>query len=166
MRWRLELISSLDFDIKYRPGVDNEAAYCFSRVHCAALSQHDPLYYIHDSLCHPGETRMIHYVRSNNLPYSIAEVKGVCSRCSICAKLKPRFYKPSNPPLIHATQPMERLSMDSKGPLPSSTTMSIYQFRGLNFNACFVSQFCMFRFKCMRLAEFFYIRKYILLVAD
>ena len=120
MRWRLEL-SSLDFDIKYRPGVDNEAADCFSRVHCAALSQHDPLYDIHESLCHPGETRMIHYVRSNNLPYSIAEVKGICSRCSICAKLKPRFYKPSNPPLIHATRPMERLSMDFKGPLPSST---------------------------------------------
>ena len=29
------------------------------------------------------------------------------------------------------------------------------QFRGLNFNACFIFQFCMFRFKCMRLAEFF-----------
>ena len=28
------------------------------------------------------------------------------------------------------------------------------QFWGLNFNACFISQFCMFRFKCMRLAEF------------
>ena len=33
--------------------------------------------------------------------------------------LKPRFVKPINPPLIKATQPFERISIDFKGPLPS-----------------------------------------------
>ena len=102
----------IDFEIKYRTGVENVSADCFiSRAYCAALSQHDRLYDIHVSLCHHGETRMIHYIRSNNLPYSIAEVKQTCSKCRICAELKPSFYRP-NPPLIRATQPLERLSMD------------------------------------------------------
>ena len=39
--------------------------------------------------------------------------------CRICCEIKPRFFKPETPPLIKATQPFERLSVDFKGPLPS-----------------------------------------------
>ena len=43
------------------------------------------------------------------------------AQCRTCAVIKPWFYKPNNPPLIKATQPFERLSIDFKGPLPSVT---------------------------------------------
>ena len=43
------------------------------------------------------------------------------SNCCICAELKPRFFKPLKSHLIKATQPMERLSIDFKGPLPSTS---------------------------------------------
>ena len=48
-------------------------------------------------------------------------MKRTCSGCRVCAELKPQFYRPTPGSLIKATQPMERLSMDFKGPLPSSS---------------------------------------------
>ena len=47
------------------------------------------------------------------------DIKSVISQCRACSELKPRFLNPQNPPLIKATQPFEKLSMDFKGPLPS-----------------------------------------------
>ena len=43
------------------------------------------------------------------------------NQCRLCSEIKPNFYKPPNAQLIKATQPFERLSLDFKGPLPSST---------------------------------------------
>ena len=117
LRWRIEL-SCYDFDIKFRPGRDNAAADCLSRI-TASVPSFDSLQKIHSALCHPGITRMIHLIRSRNLPYSVDDVKKVITNCSVCAKLKPSFYRPSNPPLVKATQPMERISIDFKGPLPT-----------------------------------------------
>lgn len=131
LRWRIEL-SCFTFDIKFRPGRLNYTADCLSRAStstsnplsttlAAVPPSQDSLVEIHEALCHPGITRMTHLVRSRNLPYSVEDVKRVISRCTTCAKLKPVFYTPKNPPLIKATQPLERISIDFKGPLPSST---------------------------------------------
>ena len=49
------------------------------------------------------------------------DVKKVCLSCQVCAELKPRFCKPPQNTLIKATQPFERVAIDFKGPLPSST---------------------------------------------
>ena len=76
---------------------------------------------LHCSLCHPGITRLNHYIKSKNLPYSVDDVKRVCSTCLVCAELKPRYYKPIASHLIKATQPWERINLDFKGPLPSSS---------------------------------------------
>ena len=76
---------------------------------------------IHNGLCHPGVTRLLHFVRTKNLPFSTEDVKKICSDCRICAELKPRFFHPLNGKLIKATHPMERLSIDFKRPLPSAT---------------------------------------------
>lgn len=63
---------------------------------------------------------MYHYVRIKNLPFSLDDIRKITNACSICAQLKPRFYKQKGT-LIKATSPFERLNIDFKGPLPSLT---------------------------------------------
>ena len=120
--WRLEL-AAFSYEIKYRPGPDNVGPDTLTRAFCASISnvQSSNLTDIHNQLCHPGVTRMLHFIRSKNLPYSTDDVKKVCSSCRICAELKPQFYQPLAGQLIKATKPMERWSIDFKGPLRSST---------------------------------------------
>ena len=79
------------------------------------------LYEIHAGLCHPGITRTYHFIKMKNLPYSIEEVRKIVNGCRVCAEIKPRFHNPIESHLIKATQPMEHLSIDFKGPLPSSS---------------------------------------------
>ena len=78
-----------------------------SRVCCSALSR-SSLYDIHSAMCHPGITRMYHYVRSKNLLYSLDDVRQMTSHCKICAKIKPRFLKPSISHLLKATRRRRR----------------------------------------------------------
>jgi hypothetical protein len=121
LRWRIEL-SCHDFEIQYRPGKENLTADCLTRAHCNAFTDKlKKLREFHDGLCHPGISRLAHFVRSRNLPYSTEDVKLVINQCRTCAEIKPRFFRPTNPPLIKSTKPFERLSIDFKGPLPSVT---------------------------------------------
>lgn len=118
MRWRIEL-SCYSFDIEYRPGRDNVAPDTFSRATCAS-SASDALYKLHDSLCHPGITRLWHFIRVKNLPYSLEDVRRTVNSCPICCECKPVFHRPDPVQLIKATQPFERINIDFKGPLPSN----------------------------------------------
>ena len=117
LRWRLEL-SCFSYDIIYRPGKHNVVADTFSRV-CASSRQKN-LLELHQALCHPGITRMNHWVRSRNMPYSVDDIRTMTESCPVCAELKPQFFK-SHGSLIKSTSPFERLSLDFKGPLPSNT---------------------------------------------
>ena len=90
------------------------------RAHCASTTT-SHLMKIHTGLCHPGVTRLLHFVRTKNLPFSTEEVRRVCSFCRICAELKPRFHRMQEETLIKATKVFERISIDFKGPLPSSS---------------------------------------------
>ena len=116
--WRMEL-AEFSYVIKYREGKSNVVADSFTRAHCLAVSSN--LEDIHMQLCHPGVTRLLHFVKTNNLPFYTADVKRTCSNCKVCAELKPQFYKGVNGKLMKATRPMERLNIDFKGPLPSAT---------------------------------------------
>ena len=60
-------------------------------------------------------------MKTKNLPCSTQDVRNVCSNCRICAQLKPNFYKSQKNSLIKATHPMERFSIDFKGPFPSAS---------------------------------------------
>lgn len=117
MRWRLEL-ACFKYDIVYRPGSKNATADALSRISAATTTGMD-LMELHVALCHPGITRMIHWVRSKNLPFSVEEVKRTISACATCRELKPRFHRHEGT-LIKATAPFERLNLDFKGPLPST----------------------------------------------
>ena len=118
-RWRLEL-STYKYDIKHKPGVENVVPDTLSRAYCNAVSS-DLLQNLHCSLCHPGITRMMAYIRSRNFAFSVEEVKRMTNACITCNECKPKFYKPPTVPLIKATQPFERLNLDFKGPLPSTS---------------------------------------------
>lgn len=118
LRWRIEL-SSFEYDILYRPGKFNDPPDALSRGTCASV-QSDKLRNLHDLLCHPGVTRLAHFIRSKNLPYSLEEVKTMTQECSVCAECKPRFFRPDQAHLVRSTRPFERLSIDFKGPLPSN----------------------------------------------
>lgn len=118
-RWRLEL-SCLKYDIIYRSGVQNITADAFSRTCSAIDNGKQRLLEIHELLCHPGVTKMYHWIKSKNLPYSIEDIRTMISRCRVCAEVKPRFHQHQST-LIKATSVFERLSMDFKGPLPSVT---------------------------------------------
>ena len=118
LRWRIEL-SALAYNVVYRPGKDNFAADALSRA--CGVTAINSLKDIHEGLCHPGITRLNHYVRSKNLPYSTNEVKSVTESCKVCCEVKPRFFKPQNSHLIKAMHPFDRLSLDFKGPLPSNS---------------------------------------------
>jgi len=100
--WRSEL-SELNIEISYRPGELNQAADALSR--CASISDANSLVALHCRLCHPGVTRLHHFCKSRNLPFSLEEVRRVTSTCSDCRALKPRFAKPFQGRLIQATRP-------------------------------------------------------------
>ena len=68
----------------------------------------DTLANIHNDLCHPGITRLSHFIRTRNLPYSLEDVKRIVNNCAVCAKVRPQFVKPNPVQLIKATQPFER----------------------------------------------------------
>ena len=118
--WRLEL-SCYNFEIYFHPGKDNIVADTFSRVYCLAVNT-DILYQVHNSLCHSGIIRMLAFIRSRNLPFSVDEILKMTKSCQICNECKPHFYSPEPTKLIKATQPMERLNLDFKGTLPSNSS--------------------------------------------
>ena len=113
-------MSCYSYDIEHKPGTENITADTLSRSICAGMSNINQLFSLHESLCHPGVTRMFHFVKIRNLPFSLEEVRKITKDCQICAQNKPNFQKSSNAHLIKATQPFERLSVDFKGPLPSN----------------------------------------------
>jgi transposase InsO family protein len=117
MRWKLEL-ACYSFDIVYRPGKSNVAPDTLSRATCATTS--DSLYNLHESLCHPGVTRLYHFARSKNLPYSLEEIRRITRACKVCNECKPQFHRPEQVHLIKATKPFERLNVDFKGLLPTT----------------------------------------------
>ena len=81
--WRSEL-GDFDYEIIHRPGKDNHVPDTLSRA-CSITHYGLNLNEIHQQLGHPGVTRLCHFVRTKNLPFSVDEVKNDCSRCRICA---------------------------------------------------------------------------------
>ena len=89
IRWRLEL-SELNFEISYQRGCQNVSADALSR-----LASLQPSYKtLHESLAHPGVTRLYEYIQRQKVPISLDEAKRVTENCKTCALWKPRFLRP------------------------------------------------------------------------
>ena len=73
LRWRMEL-SEYDFDVVYRSRKMSSVSDALSRAFCANIYD-NTLRKLQESLCHPGVTRLHHFVRVKNLPYSVNEVR-------------------------------------------------------------------------------------------
>ena len=86
-------LSEYDFDIVYRSGKMNCVPDALSRPFCAKIYD-NTLRKLHESLCHPGVTRLHHFVLVKNLPYFINEVRNVVAKCKVCFELRPNFHKP------------------------------------------------------------------------
>ena len=80
-----------------------------SRDICCSLSTESQLVEFHGSLCHPGVSRMAHFVRSRNLPYSVEDIRRVTSSCTICAKTKPQYFKPDKTENAYASIKLTRV---------------------------------------------------------
>ena len=107
------------YEVKHSSGKENVAANALSRV-CSVAGRHSSLKGLHESLGHPGITRLWHFVRSKNLPFPLEEVRQTCLNCHMCSVLKPRFYHPMQEHLVKATSAWERLSVDFKRPIVTS----------------------------------------------
>ena len=101
--WRAEL-GNFDYKITHKPGKSNVVANTLPRV-CNVTFNGLDLNQIHQQLGHPGVTRLNHFVKSKNLPFSVDDVKAVCSKCRACAEIKPRFYNKYSDQLIKAMRP-------------------------------------------------------------
>ena len=67
--WRAEL-GMFSYEVKHRSGKENVAADALSRV-CSVAGHPSSLKGLHESLGHPGITRLWHFVRSKNLPFRL-----------------------------------------------------------------------------------------------
>jgi len=59
------------------------------------LEMHESkLYKVNESLCHPGVTRLFHFLHSKNLPYSMEDVRRkAAQQRQVRAEIKPNIYR-------------------------------------------------------------------------
>ena len=119
-------LSQYKLDIIYRAGEDNLATDTFSRIAAIAHPLQES-HELHENLCHLDITRLSHFVRAKNLPFTQDEVKRVTSSCRSCLFLKPQFLHFEGT-LIKALSPFQRINVDFKGPLPASKSGNQYLF--------------------------------------
>jgi len=84
-KWRVEL-AAFSYEVKYRPGQQNVAPDKLMRAYCSTVSAVCSLEESHRDLCHPGITRLLHFVRTKNLPFSNTDVRKVVSNCKTSRK--------------------------------------------------------------------------------
>ena len=111
-------LNQYSYDIVYRPCVENAVPVRWSSLcsGCRWKTLRDTQFPVLS-----GVTSMVHFIRSKNLPYFVEDVRKITTSFQLCAWVKLRYNKPRKVQLIKATQLFERLSIDIKGPLPSSS---------------------------------------------
>ncbi|GIY55594.1 RNA-directed DNA polymerase [Caerostris darwini] len=120
MRWTFEL-AYFKFDIAFCPGKGNIIADTLSKI-TASITLGMSLGDMHADLCH-RYYKNVPLIRSENLPFSLEDIKKIINSCPICMELKPRLLK-NEGKLIKATFPFEIPDLDFKGPLLTNSHYS------------------------------------------
>ena len=94
----------------YHPGRDNIESHILSRVMYAPTTKKS-LYKLKQSLFHEWATRQSHFVKTNNLAYSIDNRNDKPPRCECKAK----YHSSAIFPFFKATEQFERINVDLKG---------------------------------------------------
>ena len=94
----------------YHPGRDNIESHILSRVVYAPTTKKS-LYKLKQSLFHEWATRQSHFVKTNNLAYSIDNRNDKPPRCECKAK----YHSSAIFPFFKATEQFERINVDLKG---------------------------------------------------
>ena len=126
------------YEVKHRSGKENVAADALSRV-CSVAGRPGSLKGLHESLGHPGITRLWHFVRSKNLPFPLEEVRQACLNCHTCSVLKPRFYlKPGSLQIVFSRIRRRMHNSESKHALEIFCLLGIYDIDPFNnsFSLC------------------------------
>ena len=128
-KFKLGELNLACFHMKLSTGLGNEnvAADALSGV-CSVAGHPGSINGLHESLGHPGITRLWHFVRSKNLSFPFEDVRQTCLKCYTCSVLKPRFYRPKQEHLVRATSAWERISVDFKGPIVTSSKGNKFLF--------------------------------------
>ena len=77
-------------------------------------------------MCHPGITRIIAFICSQNLPCSVDDTHKWSSHVKFAMNVN---LVSTALKLIKATQPMQQLNLDFKGPLSSNSTTILLPFK-------------------------------------
>lgn len=93
-------------------GFNNTVADAWFRRVCPSTFGRHELCRFHASLCHPGIIRMLYFSPTRNLPSKKWKTWNLGVRF-------PQSFANHHAPLVKATQPSERLTIDFKEPLPS-----------------------------------------------
>ena len=94
-RWRLELMG-LEFDVKFRPGIENIAEDLLSRDCLNTVSRSKECQRVveaHEALCHPGVERLLDFIQKKKWPVTLEEVRAITKDCYVCSKVKQNFCK-------------------------------------------------------------------------
>ena len=121
----------------YHPGRDNIESHILSRVMYAPTTKKS-LYKLKQSLFHEWATRQSHFVKTNNLPYSIDKHNDKPPRCECKAK----YHSSAIFPFFKATEQFERIKVDLKGQVLADggfkTSIQFYLSKSWRFkNNCY-----------------------------
>ena len=120
IRWLLEY----NFKIRYQRGSQKVPVDAMSRI--ATIQPICKT--IHETLAHPGVTRLYEYIQIHKVPISCHEANRVNEIWKTCSLWQSRFLRPPGNDLMQSSTPWERLSIDIVGPKPM--TRSKIQYSG------------------------------------
>jgi hypothetical protein len=141
LRWRIQL-EEYDYEIVYKPGVQNSNADALSRIctlesECEGPDQINPdlkmkiLQENHDSILggHRGMNKTYEAIKGHyrwpNMRREVEEYVKRCEKCQLNKTLKPRGKAPMEITTT-AQKPFEMCSLDIVGPLTESTSRNKY----------------------------------------